>query len=66
MDWSGLEWFRMYMVPALKIPNTSNFDFFLNFLYNISIKERERRKDTGSPSHSLNKKGAQTSTEFKE
>jgi len=56
----------MYMVPALKIPNTSNFDFFLNFLYNISIKERERRKDTGSPSHSLNKKGAQTSTEFKE
>ena len=46
----------MYMVPALKIPNTSNFDFFLNFLYNISIKERERRKDTGSPSHSLNKK----------
>ena len=26
-----------------QIPKTSNFEFFLNFIYNISIKERERK-----------------------
>jgi hypothetical protein len=32
-----------------QIPKTSNFDFFLIFIYNISIKERERKINTLSP-----------------